>query len=48
MKQPEIIPGKLSVTTESFDLAVTTVFRAEPRGLRVTFVKGLFSEGAWM
>lgn len=38
--QPEIIPCKLSVITESFDLAVMTVFRAESRGLRVTFVKG--------
>lgn len=48
IKQPEIIPCKLSVTTKSFDLAVMTVFRAEPRRLRVTFIKGLFSEGAWM
>lgn len=42
MKEPEIILCKLSVTTKSFYLTVMAVFRAEPRGLRVAFVKACF------
>lgn len=40
IKQPEIIPCKQSAATGSSDLEVMTVFRAESRGLTVTFVKG--------
>lgn len=40
IEQPEIIPCKHSAATECSDLEVMTVFRAESRGLMVTFVRG--------
>lgn len=43
IKQPEIMPCELSLATESFDLSMTTVFRAESQGYRVTFVKDVQS-----